>query len=243
MYHIPCILWYITSYLPYISCFLVLLPPIYVRHRRVTSVLSTCLRLGPVPYWWQSTCLVLGDLCPLRKTRYTKCVNYDTATPSPRGCIACRCMCGVMQTTVSWCIAMTTRFCVHSLPVVLVPGTRWVHIYIDVEGDCCSCGSLAAAGDGAFDSLIADQKRTAGRQQQTQTPGASPRVCVTLRTRIRTHVPGINCTYIPPKMHARRMQDISSKQQKSTYHATYRIARSRIYSPHIGRYIILYHHI
>ena len=59
---------------------------------------------------------------------------------------------------------------------------------------CCSCGSLVAAGDGAFDSLIADQNRTTGRQQRAQTPGAFPCVCHAsysysyLRTRYILHV-------------------------------------------------------
>ena len=30
---------------------------------------------GPVPQWWQSTCSILRDLCPLRTTRYPKCTD------------------------------------------------------------------------------------------------------------------------------------------------------------------------
>jgi len=151
----------------------------------------------------------------LRTTRYTKCRNDDTTTPSPRGYIAFKC-------------------CVVALD--------------DVEGDCCSCGSPVAAGDGAFDSLIADQTRTTGRQQRAPAL-VRPLLCVrhASYSYTSTYVPGIiYCTYIPPKMYARKTQDISSRQQVvilwriSDSYITYFTSYRPIYhliSPYIGRYI------
>ena len=74
-------------YLPYISCFLELLPPIYVRHRRFTSVLARD---------WGLTCATLLAehlaICALyvRPDTQNKYMNYDSTTPSPRVYIPCR---------------------------------------------------------------------------------------------------------------------------------------------------------
>ena len=93
LHHIPCILWYITSYyLPYISCFLELFQPIYVHRRRFTSVLARD---------WALTCAtrmaehLLGTylaICArwIRSDTLNTCMNYYTTTPSPRGYTPCR---------------------------------------------------------------------------------------------------------------------------------------------------------
>ena len=102
--------------------------------------------------------------------------------------------------------AHDSPWAVHGLSMVF----PWASCGLSVGclGAVYNCVSLVAVGDGAFDSLFADQTRTPGRQQRAQTPGTSPSVRITLRTRTRTYVPGMHYSYSLPKRYDRKMQNI-----------------------------------
>ena len=114
---------------------------------------------------------------------------------------------------------------------------------VDVEGECC-CGSLVAAGEGSCDSLIVDQSRTTGRQQQAAGPAGDVRemrfllvlVHIIHNTYVRTSLTQNTYASKRYKMYSRYIVKATIVMLYPIIYTTYRIAVSHI-SPYMGRYI------